>query len=215
MLIDLVFRHDTASKGFLTRTPEYFDENTIGFVRPHYSDFLQFCFKVFSVAVWSSRKRKNLEEIVDFLFGERKKDLLFTWDQSKCTDAGYHTVDNINKRVFLKEITRVWTKFHGHDESNTLLLDDSPYKALANPENTGIFPDSYRYQCTEDMSLGLNGDIRNYLEKIYFAKNVRQYVQEHPFGQDAITKEHPHWSFYSEIKGVSGTVVDESCDAME
>lgn len=62
-------------------------------------------------------------------------------DQSKCTDTGYTTIENMHKPLVLKELKKLWN-IEGHDlpwekgeysPSNTLLVDDSPYKAICNP----------------------------------------------------------------------------------
>ncbi|KAL6973464.1 hypothetical protein U1Q18_027649 [Sarracenia purpurea var. burkii] len=49
------------------------------FKRPFCDDFLQFCFDRFRVGVWSSRTKRNMESILDFLMGKFKRDLLFCW----------------------------------------------------------------------------------------------------------------------------------------
>ena len=62
-------------------------------------------------------------------------------DQSHCTDTGFTTVENTSRPMFLKELKKIWEYLEStlhlnkgeYDESNTLLLDDSPYKALCNP----------------------------------------------------------------------------------
>lgn len=51
------------------------------------------------------------------------------------------TLENKDKPLVLKELRKVWKKLEPdlpfekgeYNESNTLLLDDSPYKALRNP----------------------------------------------------------------------------------
>lgn len=69
--------------------------------------------------------------------------LLFSFmqDQSHCTDTGYRTIENKEKPLFLKELRKLWEKCDPDlpwekgefNETNTLLLDDSPYKAILNP----------------------------------------------------------------------------------
>lgn len=62
-------------------------------------------------------------------------------DQSHCTRTGFNTIDNQNKPLVLKELNKLWEKddpslpwnIGDYNESNTLLLDDSPYKGLKNP----------------------------------------------------------------------------------
>ena len=56
--------------------------------------------------------------------------LWFGQDSSKCTATGHYTVENKNKPLVLKELNKLWNK---EEPSNTLLVDDSPYKALRNP----------------------------------------------------------------------------------
>lgn len=65
----------------------------------------------------------------------------FVQDQSQCTETGFSTVENSSKPLFLKELKKIWDKEvptlpwekGDYTPSNTLLLDDSPYKALRNP----------------------------------------------------------------------------------
>ncbi|PQM36675.1 uncharacterized protein Pyn_25451 [Prunus yedoensis var. nudiflora] len=137
------------------------------FKRPFCDDFLQFCFDRFNVGVWSSRTKKNVDMVVDFLLGDSRHKLLFCWGE--------------------------------YNESNTLLLDDSPYKALRNPANTAIFPYSYECRDRRDASLGPGGKIRSFLEGLAMADNVQKYVEQHPFGQRPITKSSLSWGFYRRV----------------
>ncbi|CAK9147948.1 unnamed protein product [Ilex paraguariensis] len=49
------------------------------FKRPFCDDFLQFCFERFNVGVWSSRTKRNVEWVLDFLMKETRHNLLFCW----------------------------------------------------------------------------------------------------------------------------------------
>ncbi|TKY73293.1 FCP1 y domain-containing protein [Spatholobus suberectus] len=109
--------------------------------RPFCDDFLQFCFDRFHVGVWSSRAKRNVDEAIKFLMGKSASKLLFCWNQSHCTRTEFTTVENRDKPLVLKELRKLWEKEEPglpwekgeFNESNTLLLDDSPYKALVNP----------------------------------------------------------------------------------
>ncbi|CAL9166291.1 uncharacterized protein LOC135671931 [Musa acuminata AAA Group] len=177
------------------------------FKRPFCDDFLKFCFERFHVGVWSSRKSDNVRKVVDYLMGDLKHKLLFCWGQSKCTDTGYRTIENIHKPLVLKELKKLWNK-EDHDlpwekgeysPSNTLLVDDSPYKAICNPPHTAIFPYPYRFTEKKDNSLGSGGNLRVYLEGLAVCHDVQLYVQDHPFGQKAIADSNPSWKFYLRI----------------
>ncbi|XP_057952166.1 uncharacterized protein LOC131146539 [Malania oleifera] len=177
------------------------------FKRPFHDDFLQFCFQRFDVGVWSSRMKNNVEMVLDFLMGDSKHCLLFRWHQSHCTDTGFNTIENKSKPLVLKELKKLWERHDPnlpwekgvYNESNTLLLDDSPYKALRNPPHTAIFPRTYCYKDKEDNSLGPGGDLRVYLEGLAMAENVQKYVEQNPFGQRAITEANSSWAFYRRV----------------
>ncbi|XP_050121190.1 uncharacterized protein LOC126598860 isoform X11 [Malus sylvestris] len=177
------------------------------FKRPFYDSFLLFCFDYFNVAIWSSRNKKNVDEVVDYLLGISKKKLLFCWNQSHCTKTKFKTLDNEKKPLVLKELRKLWEKHDPdlplargeYNETNTLLVDDSPYKALCNPENTAIFPFPYHFKNRMDRSLGVGGNIRRYLEGLVYAPNVQEYVNHHRFGQGPITENAKSWEFYSQV----------------
>ncbi|XP_025800190.1 uncharacterized protein LOC112879961 [Panicum hallii] len=128
--------------------------------------------------------------------GEANKDY-----SSKCTVTGHYTVENQNKPLVLKELKKLWNKEEpdlpwqqgDFSPSNTLLVDDPPYKALRNPPHTAIFPYSYSYKNEKDDSLRPGGDLRLYLENLATADDVQRYVEKHPFGQLQITERNPNW----------------------
>lgn len=111
---------------------------------------------------------------------------------SKCTFTGHKTLENKHKPLVLKELRKLWNveeqdlpwEVGDYSPSNTLLVDDSPYKALRNPvfvqplmpsfskftyteyetptaflylvqPHTAIFPHSYSYLNWNDDSLGM------------------------------------------------------------
>ncbi|KAF5182515.1 Haloacid dehalogenase-like hydrolase (HAD) superfamily protein, partial [Thalictrum thalictroides] len=176
-------------------------------IRPFCCDFLKFCFAKFDVGVWSSRTKKNVDSVINFIMPDKKQELLFCWDQSHCTETGFNTVENDCKPLVFKELKKLWDKHEPnlpwekgeYNESNTLLLDDSPYKALLNPPNTAIFPNSYDFQNLMDNSLGPGGDLRMYLERLATAENIQNYIQQNPFGQRAVTSKNPSWVYYLKV----------------
>ncbi|PSR89112.1 Uro-adherence factor A like [Actinidia chinensis var. chinensis] len=202
--------------------PDTFVSGKAVFKRPFYDDFLQFCFERFHVAVWSSRTKKNVKSVLDFLMGKSKHNLLFCWDQSHCTYTGFNTVEDREKPLLLKELNKIWEKHDPdlpwargyYNKSNTLLLDDSPYKALRNPPNTAIFPHSYRYKNVNDNSLGPGGDLRVYLERLALADDVQKYVELNPFGQRPITKTNLSWSFYLKIIRPTSSLEEDTNDSL-
>ncbi|KAL0343790.1 UNVERIFIED_CONTAM: hypothetical protein Sangu_1266400 [Sesamum angustifolium] len=177
------------------------------FKRPFCDDFLKFCFQNFDVGVWSSRSKRIIDRVVEYLLGDLKDNLLFCWDMFHSTQTGFKTLENSHKPLVFKELRKIWEtddptlpwKKGDYNESNTLLLDDSPYKALLNPLHTAIFPNSYHYEDKNDNSLGPGGDLRVYLEGLLTSEDVRKYVEQHPFGQSAINETNLSWGFYSGV----------------
>ncbi|KAK9116023.1 hypothetical protein Sjap_014970 [Stephania japonica] len=137
-------------------------------------------------------------------------------DQSHCTRTGYTTLENSSKPLVLKELRKLWDKHDPnlpwelgeYNQSNTLLLDDSPYKALRNPPNTAVFPAPFTCLSQNDNSLGPEGDLRVYLERLAIAEDVQKYVEQHPFGQRPISSKNPSWGFYLKIAQQK-----QSCDS--
>lgn len=177
------------------------------FKRPFCSDFLRFCFERFDVGIWSSRTGRNVDIVINCLMSDMKHKLLFCWDQSHCTTTSFKTIENNRKVVVFKELRKLWEKHDpnlpwekgDYNESNTLLLDDSPYKALLNPPHTAIFPYSYKFHDANDNALDSGGDIRVYLEELDGAEHLQKYIEEHPFGQRAITERSSSWGFYLRV----------------
>ncbi|XP_058739303.1 uncharacterized protein LOC131611231 isoform X2 [Vicia villosa] len=177
------------------------------FKRPFYLEFLNFCFEIFDVALWSSRLKKYVDRVVDHLMGDMKQKLIFCWDLSHCTETCFRTLENRHKPLVFKDLKKIWDKYDPnlpwdkgyYNESNTLLLDDSPYKALLNPSYNSIFPHTYSYQNHNDISLGAGGNLRRYLDGVANAENMVKYVEQHPFGQERINERSDSWKFYLNV----------------
>ncbi|KAK4787029.1 hypothetical protein SAY86_010862 [Trapa natans] len=108
------------------------------------SGISEFCFQRLAIAFWSSRMKKNIDDpLVNFLFGNAREKLVFFAGISVNVHRQISRFfGNRNKPLALKELRKVWEKLGPdlqfdkgeYDESNTLLLDDSQYKVICNPE---------------------------------------------------------------------------------
>ncbi len=98
--------------------------------RPYLTEFLDFCFANYTVAVWSSARAENVDDLVDFVFGKSRTSLLFVWNQSQCKvmdpPGGW-------KPQFRKQLSHVWAAFPDYNETNTVMIDDSIDKMSENP----------------------------------------------------------------------------------
>ncbi|CAA3021568.1 Hypothetical predicted protein [Olea europaea subsp. europaea] len=96
--------------------------------------------------------------------------------QERCTETRFNALRNDKKPLFIKELTKVWEFLEAgkYNDTNTLLLDDSPYKAVKNSENTTIFPPTYTYNDANDSALGPSGNLRKYLNCLAEAENMQE-----------------------------------------
>ncbi|KAG0621609.1 hypothetical protein M758_3G034500 [Ceratodon purpureus] len=166
--------------------------------RPGCSEFLDFCFKNFVVGVWSSAREHNVTNLVNHIFKDLKQELSFSWHQRHCTTTAVKHPDNEKKPIFLKELSKLWAEVNPgrFDQSNTLLIDDSPYKALKNPPHTAIFPQTYNGDEVDDNFLT---ELRSYLEGLRDAPDVQEYVRNNPIGEPGISSESPLWGYFAPI----------------
>lgn len=216
LLVDTYFHKEPLPK----ESPDARVGNFFVYKRPFCGEFLQFCLENFVVGIWSSAREYNVNNLVNYVFGDTKEKLAFSWHQSDCTDVGLKAPDNQFKPLFLKELSKLWGKVKGdlpwsigdYGPFNTLLVDDTPYKAILNPPNTGIFPRSYTAQDYGDDFLG--GALRNYLEGIRDAASVQVYVESNPFGEPSITSASPLWSYVSKVVLKVNSAVSEVGDGI-
>lgn len=110
--------------------------NFIIWKRPGLEKFLEYVFHNFNVAVWSSVSKRNLDPLIEVVFGPLKQRLLFSWDQSRCEKTN-HPLTN-KKPLFLKNLSEVWKEYSMFDEKNTLIIDDTSLKMQNNPSDCCI-----------------------------------------------------------------------------
>ncbi|KAL0876177.1 hypothetical protein Bca101_025882 [Brassica carinata] len=128
-------------------------------------------------------KRPSCENFLNFCF-----DKFEVGDQNDCTKTTVGCPERNQKRIVFKNLNKLWEKQHpdvplkkgDYNKTNTVLLDDYPYKALLNP--------TYNHQNQTDTSLGSGGDLRFYLEKLVEAENVQEFIKKNPFRQETITE---------------------------
>ncbi|KAL3688471.1 hypothetical protein R1sor_014780 [Riccia sorocarpa] len=86
------------------------------------------------------------------------------------------TRNNQQIRLLLKPLKTVWERFPNFNARNTLLVDIHPFRASANPEDTGIFLVPYTGSHSDTY---LTTVLLLYLEGLSQAFDIREYVREH------------------------------------
>ncbi|CAL9235765.1 unnamed protein product [Arabidopsis halleri] len=184
------------------RSPDASCGPNLVYKRPFAEAFMKFCLERFEVGIWSSACEKNVDIILSIVLENLQDKLLFVWDQEECTDSGFKTLENRYKPLFFKDFSKVFQCFKGFSASNSIFIDDEPYKALRNPDNTGLFPMSYDPSNKNDSLLDPEGEFCSYLDGLAKSSDVQAYIKEHSFGQPKIDSSHPDWSFYRKVSKI-------------
>ncbi|KAL3684088.1 hypothetical protein R1sor_002110 [Riccia sorocarpa] len=168
--------------GFMERTAKTAAGDAIGskkvIRRNGVEEFISRCFDLFDLALWTCTDSNALREYMFYLFSEEQYDkLLFKWDHGKALDTSERwTRNNQQIRLLLKPLKTVWERFPNFNAKNTLLVDIHPFRASANPEDTGIFPVPYTGSHSDTY---LTTVLLPYLEGLSQAFDIREYVREH------------------------------------
>ncbi|WVZ14127.1 hypothetical protein V8G54_011693 [Vigna mungo] len=133
-----------------------------------------------------------------------KNKLVFCWDGSYCTE-GWIYKQGKKSIVYSKDLRKLWQKGDPnlpwnklyYNESNTLMLDVCPYRGMLNPRTTTVYPLPFNYHDNNDNSLAQGGELRAYLQGLTEVDDMRKYVKEHPFGQEAINNASINWITHS------------------
>ncbi|KAL3697856.1 hypothetical protein R1sor_011932 [Riccia sorocarpa] len=170
------------AEGFMERTAKTATGDAIGskkiIRRNGVEEFISRCFDLFDLALWTCTDSNALREYMFYLFsGEQYDKLLFKWDHGKALDTNERwTRNNQQIRLLLKPLKTVWERFPNFNARNTLLVDIHPFRASANPEDTGIFPVPYTGSYSNTY---LTTVLLPYLEGLSQAFDIREYVREH------------------------------------
>ena len=167
--------------------------------RPHMREFIAWAHTKFEVGVWSSAQERNTRKLVDYVWGEHRNKVAFVWGQERCLNVGVAPSDSpegtTSRPIFLKELQKVWslkkkTGLARFNETNTLLIDDSPYKAIRNPAHTVIHPRGFTAEELDtDEMLGKSGALRRYLEEMLESTSIPDFVRANPWQGGIITPE--------------------------
>ncbi|RUP06380.1 NLI interacting factor-like phosphatase-domain-containing protein [Jimgerdemannia flammicorona] len=150
--------------------------------RPFLRDFLNFAFAHFDVMVWSSAQPENVNRMTEF-FGSHKKDLIATWDRKSfdLSPAQYN-----KKSLTIKNLEAIWNKsiaVHRYDQTNTILVDDSPLKAQLQPFNCLHLPEFDKKRCGRGTDHELQHAI-TYLDRARRQSNVSSWMRANPYVTD-------------------------------
>ena len=133
------------------------------FLRPHAREFVTYLLDNYRVAVWSSAWAKNVNLLCEHVFGARRGELLFEWDQTMCAEITPHPDPKEKKPLFQKDLFKVWSRFPEYTESNTIIIDDCAYKMRDNPTECVILTEPWIPPVEDDFL-----DPKNWTYRLFF-----------------------------------------------
>ncbi|XP_071732192.1 uncharacterized protein [Rutidosis leptorrhynchoides] len=138
---------------------------------PETTLILNFCFSKFNVGIWTSREgiKQNVLKKINKNHPDKDKRYLYfkplhlLWDN--------------------RENKLPW-KPREYNETNIVLIDDPPKKAILNPKYTAVFP--YTYNRDDKKDDGPDGDFCKYLDSLAAADSVKKFIEHNEFEQPPI-----------------------------
>ncbi|KAI7880565.1 HAD-like protein [Lichtheimia hyalospora FSU 10163] len=160
------------------------------YVRPYHDEFLEYLFEHFTVMVWSSAQPHSVDNMCR-MFGEYRSQLYKVWDRTHLglTHADYH-----RKSVTIKDLEFIWRDSSiandNFDATNTILLDDSPAKAVLQPYNA-IHLATFDHKSSTFREHGEREllSVIRYLDKVRRHSNLCNYMRQHPYKSPDILEE--------------------------
>lgn len=173
--------------GTLLHRPDH--KKSASFVeRPFTRQFLDYCLKTFTVAIWSSARPDNVRRMVpQILSAEEQQKLVAIWGR----DTLGLSPEDYNQRVqCYKRLESIWNDprvaashpeaQHGKrwDQTNTVLIDDSKEKSRSQPYNIIQLPE-FEGDTTEPGYV--LPQVHNYLNECAIQQDISSFIRENPF----------------------------------
>lgn len=152
--------------------------------RPHARRFLAYCLDTFHVAIWSSARPANVDNMVCQLLdpGQRERCLL-TWARDR---FGLAPVDYDARVQCYKRLTKIWADpavvaAGRWDQSNTVLVDDSLEKARSEPYNILEIPE---FSGVRSEPADVLPQVHDYLNLLCHQADISRFIRQNPFRLD-------------------------------
>ena len=159
--------------------------------RPHAKRFMQYCLDNFYVAIWSSARPRNVNNMVaQLLTPAQVKQCLVVWARDK---FGLSTADYDARVQCYKRLTMLWNEpavqashpdaRHGGrwDQTNTVLVDDSIEKGRSEPNNILVLPE---FEGLSKEKIDVLPQVHDYLNTLCWQQNISSYMRQTPFKLD-------------------------------
>ena len=166
-------------------------------LRPGCIQFLKILLGSFNVGIWSTATESNVHQILRVLQDRAGEILPFfvVWSQEACEkdkSGKLARPDNPTVQAMFKPLSKISACFDC-DAHRTVLIDDSPYKGCASPDNNCIYPAKFDEEKMDDNTL--IDELLPYLLQLDESEDVREIIGSNRYGQPPVSNE-------NEFKGV-------------
>ncbi|MCJ1416256.1 hypothetical protein MMC32_002591 [Xylographa parallela] len=169
---------------------------TIIYPRPSLAEFLDYCLKSHSVLIWSSAQPENVNLMCSKIFSKAQRcQVIAEWgrDTLELSASDYHQNTQVYKRLDrIWESKRVQVHHPRYDQGerwsqkNTVLIDDSVLKALAQPFNLIEVPEFElrNGKFSDGDGTEVLGQVVAYLEELRAWEDVSSFMRGERFVLD-------------------------------
>ncbi|KAI8964003.1 HAD-like domain-containing protein [Daldinia sp. FL1419] len=161
---------------------------TLFIERPHARIFLNYCIETFKVVIWSSAKPNNVSRMCEqLLTPKQRSQVVAVWGR----DRFGLSPDDYNQRVLCyKRLSTLWAdpdvaashpdfaRGGGWSQSDTLLVDDSVEKGLAEPYNIIEIPEFKGDAVEQGYILP---QVHDYINECSRQADISTYIRNQPF----------------------------------
>ena len=164
--------------------------------------FLERLFECFHVGIWSSARYTNVDFVLKTIEKLAKKE--FPFYIIRAQEESYIEVshkiyrpDKPTVECIFKPLIAIWAhESREFNPSNTLLIDDSPFKGCVNPIENCIYLDSFDIEDKADI---LNNELLPYLLWLKNVSDVSDIIKLDRYGNDPIHKSHHQYEYFKEV----------------
>ena len=120
LILDLDETLIYATEERLEHESDFYAGQYFVYKRPFLEAFLEFCFKNFDVAIWTTATKSYAEKILRMILKDEQK-LQFLWTRERCTLA-YD--EESRENYFVKRMSKI--RRRGYKLESVIVVDDSP-----------------------------------------------------------------------------------------
>lgn len=155
--------------------------------RPGTREFVEYCLNKFIVVVWSSATPANVKQMCKLLGQDVATRAVAVWGRDR---FGLTSGDYVKRVICYKRLTSLWkdqviAKSHPEyhrgcrwDQTNTILIDESPEKARSEPYNLIAIPE---FTGSSQEQGDVLASVQNFLDDLSMISNISSFCRHQPF----------------------------------